>query len=115
MAGIFFRPKDGATRLDISARGSSPTDRFSGPHAAYRLAMAGYVPGRYRGPITIFRSETYFGRPDLGWGTVASRIDVQHIPSDYSTMFTRHVQIVGERLRACLQHIYAGESAGTCE
>lgn len=71
--------------------------------------MAGYVPRRYRGRITLFLGgEPTGGRaPDRGWGAVADEVEVHIMPGDHTTFLTRHVQVLGERLRACLESAQA--------
>jgi thioesterase domain-containing protein len=73
----------------------------------YYRAIAGYVPRRYAGRITIFRAQhpTSAGQHDLGWRAVAREVDVHVIPGDHFTFITRHVRILGEQLSACVQSV----------
>jgi thioesterase domain-containing protein len=86
---------------------------FSGPkarsthsfHEIYDRAVAAYVPGVYSGRVILFRSNSDEGLPrDLWWGLVAAGVEIHDIPGDHATSITRHIQILGEELRACLQN-----------
>jgi thioesterase domain-containing protein len=70
----------------------------------YYRAVAGYVPRRYAGAITVFRShDAALGeQPDLGWRAVAREVDVHAIAGDHFTSITRHVCSLGESLRDVL-------------
>jgi thioesterase domain-containing protein/acyl carrier protein len=86
---------------------------FSGPkarsthsfHEIYDRAVAAYVPGVYSGRVILFRTNSDEGLPrDLWWGLVAAGVEIHDIPGDHATSITRHIQILGEELRACLQN-----------
>jgi amino acid adenylation domain-containing protein len=99
-------PSPAADLLDPSlAPGSGDTDSPETYRRleTYRLVIAGYVPRRYRGTVTLFRSGVDEERPpDLWWSLVASKVEVYWVPGDHLTSVTRHVHALGERLRACL-------------
>ena len=71
----------------------------------YQWAIAGYVPRRYAGMITIFRSHdtTLPEQPDLGWRAVARDVDVHVIPGEHFTSITRHVRSLGEHFERALR------------
>jgi amino acid adenylation domain-containing protein len=90
--------------VDVPAPGSVNVDSRDRFEESYRLALAGYVPRRYSGAITLFRSGPYQRRPaDLGWRVVAPRVEIYDIPGEHLTSITRHVDVLGARVRACLE------------
>jgi thioesterase domain-containing protein len=84
---------------------SGPTDLLSEPLAhTYARVLAGHIPRRYAGAITLLRAgDTSAGKPDGGWRAVARNVDVHVIPGDHETSRTEHVRALSERLSACLQ------------
>jgi hypothetical protein len=79
--------------------------------AKYDRLMRGYVPRRYRGRIALFWPEgvrAYPDDPTMGWGRVAAGgVDVYPIAGRHLTCITRHVDVLAERLNACLQQAQA--------
>ena len=81
------------------------------PHAesldeTYRRAIIGYIPRRYAGVITVFRSdESRIGLPGGAWRKLATEVEVQPMPGDHFASITRHVRVVGQHLNACLQKV----------
>jgi thioesterase domain-containing protein len=70
----------------------------------YARAIAWYLPRRYPGTVTVFRTDsTRAHSADLGWRRVADRVDVYDVPGDHLTSITRHVQSLGTLLRTCLE------------
>jgi amino acid adenylation domain-containing protein len=95
----------------FSRRGNS-AGALAPPHAdlheIYHRAIVGYVPRRYAGPITLFCSgDGRMRELGLKWRAVAPKLEVYLIPGDHDTYITRHVQVLGEHLSACLQKVQA--------
>jgi thioesterase domain-containing protein len=71
-------------------------------------AMNAYIPRTYDGRITLFKAGF---RPaldaTLGWGTLArGGVDVQEVSGSHLTLVKQpHVQILAERLKACIKAI----------
>jgi len=91
--------------------------------ATYRRAVASYVRRSYSGRVVLFWPNevpinTLGGSPlqwesapdpSLGWRNLVATIEIHQLPGDFTTSITRHVQILGNRLktsvkRARLQH-----------
>jgi amino acid adenylation domain-containing protein len=87
-----------ATRWDITAD--------------YSRLMHGYVPRRYKGRITLFWPEEvarFPGDPTMGWRKVAEGgVEVYAIAGKHLTCITRHVDVLADRLNACLQKAQSG-------
>ena len=73
-------------------------------------ALLDYVPRCYPGRITLFRARTQplfnpGDGPDLGWGELSrGGVRVEVIPGNHETILRRpSVQILAERLRACME------------
>ena len=70
----------------------------------YRSVMSTYVPRPYDRRVTVFRAAEFVdGTPDSGWSRISADVEVHVIPGAHLTFITRHVAILGERLRTCLQ------------
>ena len=60
-------------------------------------------------PLTLFRAEAqpegYENDQDLGWSKyTAGGLEIIAVPGNHRTMMEApHVQVLGERLKACLQ------------
>lgn len=77
-------------------------------HEIYRRAIVGYVPRWYAGPVTLFCSDDGRTRGlGLKWRAVAPQLEVHPMPGDHDGYITRHVQVLAERLGACLQKVQA--------
>ena len=74
---------------------------------AYTRAIGGYVPRPYDGEVTVFWANDdppdLPNDPTLGWGKVARAVDVHSVPGDHLTCLTKHVEILAEQVRVCLQ------------
>ncbi|MUG94289.1 amino acid adenylation domain-containing protein [Scytonema sp. UIC 10036] len=82
-----------------------------------------YVPQQVKPiPITLFRASEYYQQepPEIknaglsqdlawGWNAFSSKpVDVQFIPGNHTTMMTQpHVQVLAERLKACIEQAQA--------
>lgn len=68
--------------------------------------LSGYMPRPYPGRVTLLRaSELLVERsddPTWGWCEVAQEVAVHSVPGDHSTVITKHVQVLAEKLRTCL-------------
>ena len=68
-----------------------------------------YHPRSYSGKVTLFRAER---QPedgpvarDMGWGGLATQVDVIDVPGDHLTMIhLPHVKPLSQKLRQCLQY-----------
>lgn len=87
-------------------RAYQPTHRnYSSLDRAYGRAVLSYVPPRYGYPgrVAVFLSEIATQeRYDRDWHRMAEEVDVHLIPGIHSDSVTRHVRVVAEHLRACL-------------
>ncbi len=110
LLGVVVRPRSRTPVPDSSpprlpAAACPAQSRATSLEEAYRRAITWYVPGWYRGTITLFRPEaSRKRRPELAWRMVALGVDVHDVPGDHLTSITRYVDVLGERLRACLQN-----------
>ncbi|HKX19634.1 MAG TPA: amino acid adenylation domain-containing protein [bacterium] len=94
----------------LRQNGQQPPAGAAGPPAhtpldrAYVRAIAGYVPRRYAGAVTLIRAAgNREPKHDLGWSGVVSHVQVHVTPGDHTTCITEYAPVVGERLAACLQ------------
>jgi thioesterase domain-containing protein len=77
-----------------------------------------YKPQVYSGKVTLFRARTQLRRmenvPDMGWGELVSgAVEVHDVPGEHSTMFYEpHVNVLAEKLSACLAQAQATKLAG---
>jgi len=75
-------------------------------------ALRSYAPRPYAGPVILFAAADpkLSHDPTLGWEAwVGAGLRVQQVPGDHYTMLKApHVQVLAERLRACLDEVYAG-------
>jgi amino acid adenylation domain-containing protein len=73
---------------------------------AYRLAVRGYIPGPYDGRVTFLCTDAMQSRlpddPTVGWGRVASQLEVIPIPGDHLNCLTTHVSSLAQHLVGCL-------------
>lgn len=76
-------------------------------------AMWSYVPQAYLGRVTLFKSREQFAEdpqdPTMGWGKLATEgVEIHVVPGNHYTMIGKpHVQVLAERLRACLDEAQA--------
>jgi thioesterase domain-containing protein len=72
----------------------------------YFRAVMGYVPRPFAGPIVLFwpseERSRHDGDPTIGWGRLATSVDVQMVPGNHNTIVTRHIHDLGERLATYL-------------
>jgi pristinamycin I synthase-3/4 len=70
---------------------------------AYRSIVRAYVPGRYRGRVTVLVPEQRRrGRPDLWWSAIAPDVDVRIVPGAHLTALTVHVEALAAQIGASL-------------
>ena len=82
--------------LHVGPTPPTPTfDRY------FHLVMS-YVPGPWPGHVVTLWPQaerpTRPADPTLGWGTLASRVDVYVVPGDHDEIVTRHIDRVAELL-----------------
>jgi amino acid adenylation domain-containing protein len=107
-----FRPRRQGPAAPVSAddggprwgRKLSPADR-----ELWDSVMAGYVPRRYPGKITLFRSPEW--RPEDGWRAVACEIEVHVTPSADLNPGTPSFRVLDEHLGASLRNTQAERGA----
>jgi amino acid adenylation domain-containing protein len=80
--------------------------------AKYDTIMDGYVPRRYGGRISLFwpeEAEPECGDdPTMGWRKVAGGgVELYKIAGKHLTCITRHVDVLADRLNACLEKAQA--------
>ncbi|HEX2214110.1 MAG TPA: hypothetical protein VHH12_11835, partial [Mycobacterium sp.] len=70
----------------------------------YPRLIYGYRARQYAGDrVTLIVNErTHQRAGDLGWASVASRLDVRVVPGDHITRLTVHGKTVADELLACL-------------
>jgi thioesterase domain-containing protein len=81
---------------------------------AYLWAIAGYLPRRYAGPVSLILAsdiQPQNGDPTLGWGRVAPQIAVYSVPGDHLSSITRYGNVLAERLKCCLAGAPSGKTA----
>lgn len=80
-------------------------------------AIRSYIPQKYPGRITLFKSfwgpqraEYRSADPLMGWGAVAAQgVELHIIPGSHVAMVHEpHVQVLGRELRICLEEIEEG-------
>ena len=81
------------------------------------LANRRYVPGPYRGKVTLFRaavrSVADSARPDMGWERLAlGGVEIREVPGDHAKMLARpQVGLLAEQLRECIDRAAGAEIA----
>jgi thioesterase domain-containing protein len=79
---------------------------------SYNRIMDCYVPQTYDSRLTLFWPDEApaeeFNDPTMGWRKVASVVDVRAIRGAHLTCITRHVEVLAQQLRECLQHAQSG-------
>jgi len=73
-------------------------------------AVIKYTPQVYPGRITLFRTSDQIGigknrfDPSLGWNELAAQgVEIHQIPGAHLNLLRKpHVQVVAEKLKACL-------------
>jgi thioesterase domain-containing protein len=77
--------------------------------------LSDYEPKFYSEKITLFRADDSFRTPDprLGWDGLADEaIECHDVPGDhYSILKTPNVQVLAEKLRACLDEAENGRKS----
>jgi len=77
-------------------------------HVHYIRLTQGYVAYPYRGRITLIRATEHRDAtddPTLGWGQVASEVDLHVVPGDHSTCVTKFLDIVAEHLKSSVDKL----------
>ena len=88
---------------DLDAAPPAPPWAQSPAVAAYRWIVRAYVPGRYRGRVTVLVPEQRRPtRPDLWWSAVAREVDVRMVPGAHLTVVTVHVEALAAQIGASL-------------
>ncbi|HLW60136.1 MAG TPA: amino acid adenylation domain-containing protein, partial [bacterium] len=109
VAGRSYRGGRSVSTLDAS-RPQTPVydDRAQSTHerldGAYHRAIAGYVPQRYVGEVTLlYSSGGWSGGRIRPWRAVACKVRTRVLPGEHLTCITRYVAVLGEELSACLR------------
>ncbi len=73
-------------------------------------ASKNYIPQVYPGHITLFqaklRSSKRYSDAQGGWGDLAKGVEVHEIPGDHTSILREpHVQVLAEKLKACLHRV----------
>lgn len=85
------------------------------------LANREYVPGPYRGKVTLFRagvrSAAGAGEPDMGWGRLAlGGVEIREVPGDHVDMLLEpQVRLLAEQLRDCIRRAIDAEPQASPE
>jgi thioesterase domain-containing protein len=90
---------------------SATSDARNAVMRAYEQALAAYVPGRYRGRVTLLWPEELAdeltGDHTCGWRRAAADVDTQVVPGGHLTCITRHVDQLAAALRLRLEQAQA--------
>jgi thioesterase domain-containing protein/acyl carrier protein len=111
----FERPVNDAGD-DPGRAGEAPRDRFDrykAIYAKYCAAIAGYIPARYSGRVTLFwpcEDATKPSEDAAGWRDVAGSVEVHMVPGQHMTCITEHVEDLADGLRVCLLRAQGGVS-----
>ena len=75
--------------------------------------LIGYIPRQYPGQVTLFRADEEplerSNDPTWGWSKVAKEVAIYWVPGDHTTVITKHVQVLAEKLRTCLDKAQADD------
>ena len=88
---------------------------FQDVREAGYLANREYVPGPYRGKVTLFRAGVRSAQdaatPDMGWSRLAQGgVEVREVPGDHVNMLLRpQVGLLAEQLRDCIDRALGRE------
>jgi aspartate racemase len=81
---------------------------------SYERAMAGYVPRKYAGRMTLLQPAEWMQQPlddpMFGWADLAATVDVRTVPGGHLTCITDHVEELADCLRDCLNIVSADRS-----
>ena len=83
-------------------------------HAHYYRLTMGHVAHLYRGRITLIRATEHqhtTDDPTLGWGHVASEVDLHVVPGDHGTCLTKFLDRVGEHMKSSLDKLSVGSES----
>ena len=78
-----------------------------------RRQYRSHWPSDYPGRLAVIINEQWYGfDPTFGWaGTVAGGIETYAIPGDHISYMLENVQLVADRLRACLEKVRNPDSS----
>jgi acyl carrier protein len=92
-----------------------------GYNMPYYRQLGSYIPGRYSGRVVLFwpaeepvrhpykpawrRAEAT--DPTLGWGRVASDLEIEILPGVTNTSITKDVKILADHMKSCLDKVRA--------
>ena len=69
--------------------------------------FSSYITKPYSGRVSLFwPSEQGFGSskdPTFGWSRVVPQIEVQEVPGDHISCVKRHVAVLADRMKSCLE------------
>lgn len=103
------RPTPAAFQSDANSATQNVGRRQLHMIDTYDRIVANYIPRTYPGRVTVIASmegpASRSSDPTLGWGRVAAEVKVLSVPGDHLTCITKHVDIVAERLRVCLDEV----------
>ena len=77
-------------------------------HVHYRRLTESHVAYPYHGRITLIRATEHRDAtddPTVGWGRVASEVDLHVVPGDHGTCVTEFLDIVAEHLKSSLDKL----------
>ena len=98
-------------RMPAPAMDPSP-DETAGPGewvAAYKRAIAAYIPGRYDGCVTLLQADEGTARridpPTARWRYVAARVVTHEVPGNHDTCVRLHLEALAARIQQCLDTV----------
>lgn len=92
-----------------------------GYNIPYYKQLSSYVPGPYSGRVVLFWAAEEPVRhpykpawrraeatdPTLGWGRVASDLEIEILPGVTNTSITKDVKILAEQMKSCMDKVHA--------
>ena len=83
-----------------------PRDRPSDAWLRYTRAIEDYSGGSYDGHVVVVRSPKLIdGRPELGWGRLATSAEMHVLPGDHITLVTRYVSELATLTRMAIDRV----------
>jgi amino acid adenylation domain-containing protein len=79
-------------------------------NSVYQRAARAYDPQPYDGRVMLFTTRGQYRDGELGWSTgIAGRLEIQELATDHASVLREpYVQVLAERLSACLARIDGG-------
>ena len=120
---VIMRTRKMLKNLFTPAKSRSRVHTFLSPRLsrverndAYHRVVGAYIPGPYPGRVVLLRTaSTQLRAPDdptVGWGEVASQLEVRPIPGDHFSILTADFEALAECLATCLRDVPPADRRG---